>query len=187
MGFKKLKRSFFFWMEKLQISRSERIAFSVLLAVLGASFLMHFFLSRSLNYNQQEYDEIMAEFERRSAELKQQKEEIAAKYIPDTSANDEYQQSESNEQEAPHQSETNAEEAEPIAPDEVYITESININTANSQQLQQLDGIGPAYAQRIIEYRESNGGFDTIEELLNVKGIGEKRLASIRPFIKLEN
>ncbi|SMO61342.1 ComEA family DNA-binding protein [Gracilimonas mengyeensis] len=185
MGFKKLKRSFFFWMEKLQISRSERIAFSVLLAVLGTSFLMHFFLNRSFNYDQQQYDEIMAEFDRRSAELKQKKEEIAEKYLPDTSSKASNEQADAYEPEDSDQPKT--EEAEPSASDVVYTSETININTANSQQLQQLDGIGPAYARRIIEYRESNGGFETIDELLNVKGIGEKRLAGIRPFIKLEN
>ena len=62
----------------------------------------------------------------------------------------------------------------------------ININTATSSELQRLDGIGEAYAKRIIEYREANGGFDSIDELINVKGIGEKRLENIRPFIKLE-
>ncbi|HBQ59449.1 MAG TPA: hypothetical protein DD671_07440 [Balneolaceae bacterium] len=77
-------------------------------------------------------------------------------------------------------SETEAEEVEPVS-------DIVNINTASLQQLQTLDGIGPAYAQRILDYREANDGFDSIDELVNVKGIGEKRLENIRPYIKLED
>ena len=59
----------------------------------------------------------------------------------------------------------------------------ININTATSQELQTLRGIGPAMAQRIIEYRQTSGGFSTVDDLTNVKGIGEKTLEKIRDSI----
>ena len=59
----------------------------------------------------------------------------------------------------------------------------ININTATSQELQILRGIGPAMAQRIIEYRQTSGGFSTVDDLTNVKGIGEKTLEKIRDSI----
>lgn len=59
----------------------------------------------------------------------------------------------------------------------------ININTATSQELQTLRGIGPAMAQRIIEYRQTSGGFSTVDDLTNVKGIGEKTLEEIRDSI----
>ena len=58
-----------------------------------------------------------------------------------------------------------------------------NINTATSQELQTLRGIGPALAQRIIEYRQTSGGFSTVDDLTNVKGIGEKTLEKIRDSI----
>ena len=59
----------------------------------------------------------------------------------------------------------------------------INVNTADLATLQLLPGIGATYANRIIEYREEHGGFNSSEELLNIKGIGEKRLEKIRPLI----
>ena len=59
----------------------------------------------------------------------------------------------------------------------------ININTATSQELQTLRGIGPALAQRIIEYRQTSGGFSTVDDLTNVKGIGEKTLEKIRASV----
>jgi len=62
---------------------------------------------------------------------------------------------------------------------EVEAVGIININTATSEQLQTLPGIGPTYAQRIIDYREEHGPFRTVGELMNISGIGEKRLEAI--------
>ena len=59
----------------------------------------------------------------------------------------------------------------------------ININTATSQELQTLPRIGPTLAQRIIEYRQTSGGFSSVDDLTNVKGIGEKTLEKIRDSI----
>lgn len=56
----------------------------------------------------------------------------------------------------------------------------ININTASAAELVELDGIGEARAEAIIEYREVHGGFKTVDELLKVSGIGEKTLEKNR-------
>ena len=66
----------------------------------------------------------------------------------------------------------------------VTSTESmININTADSQTLQQISGIGPVTAEKIINYRETNGAFRSVDEITNVNGIGEKTLQKIKPRI----
>ncbi|MBQ1451957.1 MAG: helix-hairpin-helix domain-containing protein [Clostridia bacterium] len=64
------------------------------------------------------------------------------------------------------------------------VTESlININTATAEELETLKGIGPAKAEAIVAYREQNGPFSSVDDLVNVTGIGEKTLANIRDKI----
>ena len=62
-------------------------------------------------------------------------------------------------------------------------TTVVNLNTATVAQIASLPGIGEKAAERIIEYREKNGGFKKIEELMNVKGIGEKSFLKLKPLI----
>jgi len=59
----------------------------------------------------------------------------------------------------------------------------VNLNSASQAQLETLPGVGAAAAKRILEYRQKNGGFKKIEELMNVKGIGEKSFLKLKPFI----
>ncbi|OIN90064.1 hypothetical protein CO019_01940 [Candidatus Berkelbacteria bacterium CG_4_9_14_0_2_um_filter_42_30] len=61
----------------------------------------------------------------------------------------------------------------------------ININTATAAQLDSLPGIGPVYAGRIVEYRDSHGGFKSINEIENVKGIGPKTFEKFRDKITI--
>ena len=65
------------------------------------------------------------------------------------------------------------------------VTFPININTATAQQLEALPGIGPTYAQRIIDYRNTPGAYTSPSQLLNISGIGEKRLAAIWDYITI--
>lgn len=62
-------------------------------------------------------------------------------------------------------------------------TQRININTADSSALQQLSGIGPATAEKIIDFRNQNGKFKTIEDIKNVSGIGEKTFEKFKDKI----
>lgn len=61
--------------------------------------------------------------------------------------------------------------------------EKVNINTASKEELIGLNGIGEVLADRIIEYREANGGYKDVRELTNVKGIGEKLLEKLLPYM----
>ncbi|HVT47917.1 MAG TPA: helix-hairpin-helix domain-containing protein [Vicinamibacterales bacterium] len=59
----------------------------------------------------------------------------------------------------------------------------LNLNTATAADLQTLPGVGPAMAARILEYREKSGGFKKIEDLMNVKGIGEKNFLKLKSLV----
>ena len=57
---------------------------------------------------------------------------------------------------------------------------SLDLNTATEQELEQLDGVGPAIAANIVAYRQEHGGLTSIDELDEVSGIGDAKLAAIR-------
>lgn len=59
----------------------------------------------------------------------------------------------------------------------------VNLNTATMTQLEALPGIGKSTAERILEYREKSGGFRKIEDLMNVRGIGEKNFLKLKPLV----
>ncbi|MET0999826.1 MAG: helix-hairpin-helix domain-containing protein [Marmoricola sp.] len=61
----------------------------------------------------------------------------------------------------------------------------VNLNTATSEQLDTLPGVGPVTAQKILDWRTANGAFSSVDELLEVDGIGEKTLADLAPHVTL--
>ena len=65
---------------------------------------------------------------------------------------------------------------------EQMVTAKIDINSADEQMLTDLPGIGPKTAERIHDYRKAHGPFKSVDDLLNIKGIGPKVLDKIRPF-----
>lgn len=86
----------------------------------------------------------------------------------------------------PPKTESSVDNSSPVNVSSVDTTQQtglININHADLNQLQQLNGIGKVKAQAIIDYREARGAFQTIDELVNVEGIGEKTLEKNRDKI----
>ena len=65
----------------------------------------------------------------------------------------------------------------------VLSTTPLNLNTATVAQLEALPGVGAKTAQLIVEHRQKNGGFKKIEELMNIKGIGEKSFLKLKPMV----
>lgn len=173
-----MKRKLFYLLERLQIKRSERIAISLLMVL---TVLMTFvYSSTDLIFPEPEFDYSVSDsiFAEKSAQLASEREMILERYRP---AN------------AVPSTEASLIDAQidTIPPDstkESTMADSnsfININTASAEKLQELPGIGPAYSKRIVEWRNENGPFVSKEQLLEIKGIGEKRLEAILPLISL--
>ena len=66
-------------------------------------------------------------------------------------------------------------------------TAPVNLNTATQAQLESLPGVGAKAAERILEYRKQNGNFKKIEDLMNVKGIGEKSFLKLKPLLTVSD
>ena len=73
--------------------------------------------------------------------------------------------------------------AKPATPAVVVSTDIINLNTATAVQLASLPGIGPRTADLIVQYRQKNGGFKKIEEIMNIRGVGEKSFLKLKSRI----
>lgn len=173
-----MKRKLFFLLEKLEIKRSERIAISILLILLVVLNGMLIINEPDANYSEENYEELEKIFKEKSEQIKQEEELILARYEPnrDVPISMSVREEEKPELNPP---DTTVEEERPEE------TTEININTATNERLQELPGVGPAYAERIVTWREENGAFTSKDQLLEIKGIGKKRLANIKPLITL--
>ena len=76
-----------------------------------------------------------------------------------------------------------AQDADRSAAAKATASAPLNLNTATASQLESLPGIGARTAALIVEYRQKNGGFKKVEELMNVRGVGEKSFLKIKPLI----
>ena len=161
-----MRRYFFFLFERLEIPRSERIAITTLLIITLLLSANYYLREPEFNADLQQYAELEQMFRQKSAERESERAAILARYSPEAES-----------QTLPA---TTAEN-----PVKALDPEKMNINTATAEELTRLPGIGPAYAERIVAWREENGRFTRIEQLLEIRGIGEKRLANLRPHITL--
>jgi competence protein ComEA len=73
-----------------------------------------------------------------------------------------------------------------LAADGRGLTGVVNVNTASLEELQLLPGVGETRARAILAAREERGGFKSVDELVEVKGIGQASLARLRPFVRVE-
>lgn len=162
-----LYRKWFFWLEKLRITPHERRAVVVLLVLFFILTGMKYLVKNVPGYNKEYYREVEMLFRKKTREMKQRRAAVLSRYQPrkiqgaipaDTTTRDSIGNS---------------------------VVQKVNINEADLQMLKMLPGIGPVYAKRIVEYRQNNGLFKKTEDLLNVKGIGKKRLKKLEPFIKI--
>lgn len=176
-----MKRKLFFFLEKLEIKRSERIATSVLLTIFVLLSGIWTLRQPRANYDEEKYRELERIFRERSEKLQQEQDLILARYEPGPNAK--ISVSSSVREESNVEIEVTDTTDQPKEED--HPQDILNINTASSEQLQTLPGIGPAYAGRIIAWRNENGNFTSKDQLLEIKGIGEKRLAKIKPLITL--
>lgn len=167
-----MKRQLFFFLDRLQIKRSERITITVLMILLLFISGAWLFITPQPNYSEEQYSELERVFTERSTAIRQEEHEILMRYQP--YADDLYPELIDIEK-IPQSGITSA------AADTVIV----NINTAGTEELQKLPGIGPAFADRIIEWREENGEFTSKEQLLEVRGIGPARLENMRHLIEL--
>jgi comEA protein len=78
-----------------------------------------------------------------------------------------------------------AQTAAPARTSKVPAGTVVNINTATADQFDALPGIGAKMAARIVDYRQKNGSFKKLEDLMNVKGIGEKNFLKLKPLITI--
>lgn len=184
-----MKRRIFFWIDKLQIQRSERIVLSwlMLLAMILSTVVL--FADLSPSPDDYDYSELERVFRERSEQQQKEQRAIMARYspAPDQELNagnqDRYpdkgkldQQKSLEDVKSLKTKKQNGASAD---------TTVININRADADRLQELPGIGPTYASRIIEWRKENGKFESVDQLLEIRGIGPKRLEKIKPLVIL--
>lgn len=118
------------------------------------------------------YESRISELEKKISDLEKSKSEISATQLTNNQLTSQPASS------AGTVAGTSTSKAQPISG-------KVNINTATAAELDTLPGIGPAYAGRIIDYRTSHGGFKSPEEIMNVKGIGQKTYDKFKDRISI--
>ncbi|NBC25582.1 MAG: hypothetical protein GVY08_01870 [Bacteroidetes bacterium] len=184
-----MKRRLFFWIDKLQIQRNERIVLSwlMLLAMILSTIVLFADLSPSPDHY--DYSELERVFRERSEQQQKEQRAIMARYspVPDQELNagnqDRYTDKSKLDQQKSLEDvkSLKTKKQNGVSAD----TTVININRADADRLQELPGIGPTYASRIIEWRKENGKFESVDQLLEIRGIGPKRLEKIKPLVIL--
>lgn len=154
-----MRRKLFFFLERLQIPRAERLAIASLsITVIGALALNETIDRRVTSY-EHDYEHLEELFKEKSKKVKKERAEHLQRFKP-----------------------------APLTTRDTSTTETgIDLNRASLDELQELPGIGPALAERIIRWRADHGPFIEPDDLLQVQGIGPARLEEIKPRIVIES
>ena len=142
------------------------------------------------NFAKQNSESRTANLESRISQLENERDkmqetitkQISSTQDPNTQTQEQGQVAGASSQNAAGQNTDNSKKA---ATNNQSVSGKININTASVTELDSLSGIGPTYANRIIEYRNANGGFKSIDEIKNVKGIGDKTFDKFKDKITI--
>lgn len=177
-----MKRKIYFFLEQLEINRGERISVTILMGFIILFSGIYFYHEPAINYDPDHYENLERIFNERSQQIEEERQNILVRYQPTLRLESKSVQ--------PGDEQIETTQIEPVIdpakePVPAGIPDIININTATEEQLVTLPGIGPAYAKRIVEWREENGRFTEKEQLLEIRGIGERRLEQLLPFIEL--
>lgn len=163
------KRHLFFFFERLEIRAGERRALATLLLLGVALNQAKEHWPSPVAYDAAFYAPILAAFDERNARAAAELAKLDSLYLGLESASSHV---------APRTSRTSRSTFGPSLP-----SKPIPINTATLAQLDQLPGIGPALAQRIIDYRTEHGPFTSVDDLTKVRGIGPALMEKIRAFV----
>lgn len=183
-----MKRTIFFLLEKLQITPEERITITGLMTLLIILNLLNLWINPSSAAETEHYEAIRQTFEQRSAIVAKQEAGIMRRYNPGPQEDQPapVYNTGALQDTLPEQADTTDADTNPIKDrGEGEESDKIDINTATLERLKTLPGVGPVYGERIIAYRDSTDGFNTVEELININGIGPKRLEDIRPHVEI--
>lgn len=177
------KRSLYFFIDRLHITRAERVTMLLLITLVSILALLRPLLKPAHPFEAAYYRKADSLFALYSAAREQEQKEILQRYHGvmeyNKTPNDTLYQ-------AAIDAVKNARKSPSGKVAQRPVPQSIALNSASATELAQLPGVGPKTAQAIIAYREAHGSFADISELTKVKGIGPKKWEQIRPYLRLD-
>ncbi|MGM0506617.1 MAG: ComEA family DNA-binding protein [Bacteroidota bacterium] len=180
-----MKRKLFFFIERLQVSRQEIRAVSICLIVLILGFgfvpaIQVVSTNRMADYREQ--DRIF--LERTATARHRHREWVERLSMVDTLTQNRPTAGEEPEKKRTKTSDRDGESSVP-GRDEDESEDRLDLNQATEEELQLLPGIGPTYAERMVQWREQFGPYLSVEQLIEIRGIGPKRLETLRSRVRV--
>ena len=165
-----IRRKLFFLLDRWHVPHAERIWLLLLMGISVVSWTVQAFIQHPEGLWSQEYIQEREQFERLFATHIQNHNERMQRY---GSVGEPYVINPISE----------IEPYPPVSKNDQLDSVWLDLNKATASELQQIKGIGPSTAQKILDWRTQNGRFDSLGQLIDVKGIGPKSLLKMRPFL----